>query len=110
MRWIAIYDDRLAIAAKEDARAKTLMAVPGVGKLTATAVLAAVADAHHFNNGRDFAANLGLVPREHSSGGKQRLFGITKRGARICVHCSFTARAAPYDGRAKSRTSYCAGR
>ncbi len=77
---IAIYDERLAKAAKEDARAKKLMAVPGVGKLTATAVLAAVADARHFNNGRDFAANLGLVPREHSSGGKQRLFGITKRG------------------------------
>lgn len=56
------------------------MAVLGLGKLTATAVLAAVADARHFNNGRDFAANLGLVPREHSSGGKQRLFGISKRG------------------------------
>jgi transposase len=39
-----------------------------------------VADARHFASGRDFAANLGLVPREHSSGGKQRLYGITKRG------------------------------
>jgi transposase len=77
---IAVYDTRLAQAAKEDARATRLMAVPGVGKLIATAVLAAVADAHHFGNGRDFAANLGLVPREHSSGGKQRLYGITKRG------------------------------
>lgn len=77
---ITVYDERLAGAAKEDERAKKLMAMPGIGKLTATAVLAAVSDAHHFNNGRDFAANLGLVPREHSSGGKQRLFGITKRG------------------------------
>jgi transposase len=77
---IAVYDARLAQAAKEDARATRLMEVPGVGKLIATAVLAAVADAHHFGSGRDFAANLGLVPREHSSGGKQRLFGITKRG------------------------------
>ena len=77
---ITVYDERLARAAKEDERAKKLMAMPGIGKLTATAVLAAVSDAHHFNNGRDFAANLGLVPREHSSGGKQRLFGITKRG------------------------------
>ena len=77
---IAVYDERLRRAVKEDARAKTLMAMPGVGKMTATAVLAAVADAHHFNNGRDFTANLGLVPLEHSSGGKQRLFGITKRG------------------------------
>ena len=77
---IAVYDARLTKAAKEDARATRLMEVPGVGKLIATAVLAAVADAHHFGSGRDFAANLGLVPREHSSGGKQRLFGITKRG------------------------------
>ena len=77
---IAAYDQRLSQAAKEDARAARLMEVPGIGKLTATAVLATVADAHHFDNGRDFAANLGLVPREHSSGGKQRLFGITKRG------------------------------
>jgi transposase len=77
---IAVYDERLTRAAREDERAGKLMAVPGVGKLVATAVLATIADAHHFNNGRDFAANLGLTPREHSSGGKQRLFGITKRG------------------------------
>ncbi len=77
---IDVYDKRLAQAAKEDARAVRLMEVPGVGKVVATAVLAAVADARHFGSGRDFAANLGLVPREHSSGGKQRLYGITKRG------------------------------
>jgi len=77
---IDAYDRWLAQAAKDDARAGKLMAVPGVGKLTATAVLAAVDDAHHFASGRDFAANLGLAPREHSSGGKQRLYGITKRG------------------------------
>lgn len=77
---IAVYDERVAQWAKEDVRATRLMEVPGVGKLIATAVLAAVADPHHYSNGRDFAANLGLVPREHSSGGKQRLFGITKRG------------------------------
>ena len=77
---IDVYDKRLAQAAREDTRAIRLMEVPGIGKLTATAVLATVANAHHFDNGRDFAANLGLVPREHSSGGKQRLFGITKRG------------------------------
>lgn len=77
---IDVYDRRLAQAAKDDERAKRLLEVPGVGQLTATAVLAAVADAGHFDNGRDFAANLGLVPREHSSGGRQRLYGITKRG------------------------------
>lgn len=77
---IDVYDKRLTQAAKEDQRAERLMEVPGIGKLTATAVLAAVADAGHFDSGRDFAANLGLVPREHSSGGRQRLYGITKRG------------------------------
>jgi transposase len=73
------YDRRLNQAAKGE-MAKSLMEVPGVGKITATAVMASVADALHFESGRDFAANLGIVPREHSSGGKQRLFGITKRG------------------------------
>ena len=77
---ITMYDRRLLQASQADERAKRLREVPGIGPLTATAVIASVADAHHFGNGRDFAANLGLVPREHSSGGKQRLYGITKRG------------------------------
>ena len=84
---IDVYDRRLALAAKEDERAKRLLEVPGIGQLTATAVLAAVADAGHFDSGRDFAANLGLVPREHSSGGRQRLYGITKQGDAICARC-----------------------
>lgn len=54
--------------------------VRGVGPLIATAILASVRDAKAFNNGRQFAAWLGLVPRQHSSGGKPRLFGISKRG------------------------------
>lgn len=77
---LAQYDARIAQAAQEDARSQRLMQVPGIGKLTATALLAAVGDAHHFGSGRDLSANLGLVPRQHSSGGKERLFGITKRG------------------------------
>ena len=77
---IATYDQRLMQVLQSDERAKRLWEVPGIGPLTATAVIASVADAHHFGSGRDFAANLGLVPREHSSGGKQRLYGITKRG------------------------------
>lgn len=74
------YDGRIARAAGEDARAQRLMQVPGIGKMTATALLAAVGDARHFGSGRDLSANVGLVPRQHSSGGKERLFGITKRG------------------------------
>jgi transposase len=77
---IDAYDARLQQVARSEPRAQALMQVPGIGPLTATAVLASVADARHFASGRDFAANLGLVPREHSSGGKQRLYGITKRG------------------------------
>ncbi len=60
--------------------ARNLMQVDGIGALTATAVVATVGDARQFRNGRQFAAWLGLVPRQHSSGGKQRLGHITKRG------------------------------
>src|ERR1019366_10244269 len=63
---IATYDLCLQQAAKSDERAQRLMEVPGIGTITATAVLASVSDAHHFGSGRDFSANLGLVPREHS--------------------------------------------
>jgi len=48
--------------------------------ITATAVVAAIGNGRTFDNGRQFAAWLGLIPRQHSSGQKQRLFGITKRG------------------------------
>jgi len=76
---ILAYERRLNQAAKAET-AQQLMEIPGVGPITATAVMASVADPHHFRSGRDFAANLGLVPREHSSGGKQRLYGITCKG------------------------------
>jgi transposase len=57
-----------------------IAAVEGVGPVIATAVVAAIADGRAFHNGRQFAAWVGLVPRQHSSGDKQRLMGITKRG------------------------------
>jgi transposase len=57
-----------------------IAAVEGVGPLIATAVVAAISDGKNFRNGRQFAAWLGLVPRQHSSGDKQRMLGITKRG------------------------------
>lgn len=59
---------------------RRLNAVPGIGYLTASALFAGVADAKVYKNGRQMAAALGLVPRQSSSGGKQRLLGITKRG------------------------------
>jgi len=77
---IAAYDRRITHLARTMAAAKRLMQVEGVGPLTATAVVASVGDARLFNNGRQFAAWLGLVPRQHSTGGKSRLGRITKRG------------------------------
>lgn len=57
-----------------------LVAIKGVGELTATAAVAIIGNGAQYRNGRHLAANLGLVPKEHSSGGKQRLGSITKRG------------------------------
>ena len=54
--------------------------VPGLGPITASAIVATIGDAYEFKNGRQLAAWLGLVPRQHSSGGKQVLLGISKRG------------------------------
>ena len=59
---------------------KTLARIPGIGPLTASALVASIGDASSFKNGRQLAAWLGLVPRQHSSGGKPRLQGISKRG------------------------------
>ncbi|MGH8604283.1 MAG: IS110 family transposase [Gammaproteobacteria bacterium] len=77
---IAGYDARVQRACAADEPSRKLDALPGLGALTATAMVAAVGDARQFANGRSMAANLGLTPREHSSGGKQRLMGISKRG------------------------------
>ncbi len=65
-----------------NANAASLMLakIPGLGPITASAIVATVGDAKEFNNGRQLAAWLGLVPRQHSSGGKQNLLGISKRG------------------------------
>jgi transposase len=59
---------------------RRLLTLPGIGPLTATALVAAVNEVTQFNNGRQLAAWLGLVPRQHSTGGKPRLLGISKRG------------------------------
>jgi transposase len=59
---------------------RRLEKVPGIGPLTATALVASVGDAKNFDSGRQFAAWLGVVPRQHSSGGKPTLLGMSKRG------------------------------
>jgi transposase len=60
--------------------------IPGIGFITATALVATVSDARAFRSGRQFAAWLGLVPRQNSSGGKDRLGGISKMGDRYLRH------------------------
>src|SRR5213592_28417 len=59
-----------------------LATIPGIGPIIATAIATTVADPNVFRSGREFAAWLGLVPRQNSTGGKIRLGGITKRGNR----------------------------
>jgi transposase len=61
---------------------RRLETIPGIGVIGATAIAATIADASAFKTGRDFAAWVGLVPRQHSTGGKQRLGGISKQGDR----------------------------
>lgn len=65
---------------RENEASKKLAAIPGIGPITASALVASIGDAKSFENGRQLAAWLGLVPRQHSSGGKQVLLGISKRG------------------------------
>jgi len=64
----------------EDAACKRLRQIPGVGPLVSTATVAAIGNGAAFRKGRDFAAWLGLVPKQHSTGGKAKLYGISKRG------------------------------
>jgi transposase len=79
---VATYDAQLAQVAQTHPVCQRLLTIPGLGELTATALVAAVSDATQFNNGRQCAAWLGLVPRQQSTGGKPRLLGISKHGDR----------------------------
>lgn len=74
------YDSRLCAAAKADEPSRRLLQLQGIGPITATALRASIGNGHDFKNGRQLAAWLGLVPSQHSSGGKQRLGRITKTG------------------------------
>jgi len=79
---LAAIDKQLETAAKADEKAKRLMTIPGIGPVIATAIVATVRDVEAFASGREFAAFLGLTPRQHSSGGKERSGGISKMGDR----------------------------
>ncbi|RYF04014.1 MAG: IS110 family transposase [Oxalobacteraceae bacterium] len=77
---ITAYDDELAALTRENVMARRLSTIPGIGVINATALVAAVGDASAFGKGRDLAAWLGLTPRQHSTGGKTKMLGISKRG------------------------------
>lgn len=74
------YDRLIARTARENARSKRLMQLPGIGPTTASALVASLGGAHEFDNGRQVAAWIGLTPGQYSSGGKARLGRITKAG------------------------------
>ncbi|MFK7912242.1 MAG: IS110 family transposase [Akkermansiaceae bacterium] len=73
-------DGQIAMIAKENPTAQRLQKLRGVGPLIATALVATIGDGKQYRKGRDMAAAIGLTPRQHSSGGKERLLGISKRG------------------------------
>ncbi|MEI7065748.1 IS110 family transposase [Dickeya chrysanthemi] len=77
---IKTLDVRLEQISTQNEDTARLVNIPGIGPLGASALTIALGDSRSFNNGRHFASYLGLVPGEHSSGGKPRLLGITKRG------------------------------
>jgi transposase len=77
---IAELEAKIVAAAKADAVMRLLATIPGVGALTAHAIVAAVGSGRQFTSARDFAAWVGLTPRQHSSGGRQRSGGISRRG------------------------------
>jgi len=76
------FDRRIMAWHRSNAASRRLDAIPGVGPALATALVASVADPKAFRSGRDFSAWIGLVPKQHSSGGKDKLGGISKQGDR----------------------------
>jgi len=79
---VALLGRELAQRAKEDAEAKRLMTVPGIGPITGTALVALAPTAQAFKKGRDFAAWLGLTPLQRSTGARQKLGGTSRMGER----------------------------
>ncbi len=77
---IKILEDKLETLCAHNEDCQRLLSIPGVGMLSATALVSAIGDISVFKSGRELAAWLGLVPRQHSTGGKPTLLGISKRG------------------------------
>jgi transposase len=79
---IEFYTDQLETLGRQDEACQRLQTIPGFGPIVASAFRSAIGDGRAYSRGRDAAASLGLVPRQHSTGGKNVLLGISKRGDR----------------------------
>ena len=86
-------EKRIGSWQKQEAACRAIAEVPGIGKLTATALVATIGDAKTFKSGREFASFLGLVPRQSGTGGKIRLGSISKRGDPVLAHAADSWRA-----------------
>ena len=91
-RRIEVVERHLETYERSEDRCRRLRAIPGVGPLTATAIVASVGNAREFRSAREFAAWIGVVPRQSGTGGRERLLGISKRGSAylraLIVHCA----------------------
>lgn len=89
---VAEIDKELARQLADDDLGQRLMTIPGVGPITASVLSAEVGDGKQYHDSREFAASIGLVPRQYSTGGKANLLGISKRGdkniRRLLVQCA----------------------
>jgi transposase len=87
---IAEMNDEVERIASSDEACRRLQQIPGIGPLVATAIVASIGNGAAFRKGREFAAWMGLLPKQHSTGGKARLYGISKRGnsylRKILIH------------------------
>jgi transposase len=79
---ITKYDKKIETISNQQESCKLLKTIPGIGPITATALYASMGNGSQFKNGREMAAQIGLVPKQHSSGDRQLLLGITKKGNR----------------------------
>ena len=77
---ITLIEKRIGSWQKQEAACRAIAEIPGIGKLTATALVATMGNARSFKSGREFAAFIGLVPRQSGTGGRVKLLGISKRG------------------------------
>ena len=82
------FDRRIMAWHRSNETSRRLDAIPGIGPALATALVASVADPKAFRSGRNFSAWLGLVPKQHSSGGKDKLGSIRSKAIAICAVCS----------------------